>query len=280
MQKLLFIFPLLLSLVLNAQNSPPNPLGVRSHGIGNASVALNDINSLFNNQAGLADLENISLLFSGQETFRAPYSDNIGAGIGVPSALGAFGLSIHYFGLPNINQTKVGLAYARKLSENLSGAVQFDMLHTQISNDSKSNLFTVEIGVQYRIVEKLLLGLHLYNPIKLEIIEDEFLPTIIRLGGTYMLYERFLIHAELEKAIDYSLVLKSGLEVEIVHNLWFRTGFQNKPTTINAGTGYQFKKGFRFDLACSYQHGQILNSSGILGSSGLVPSIGFGFEFI
>ena len=188
MKKLIILYPIFFSFSLFAQNGPINPLSSRSNSIANASVAFSDINSLFNNQAGLAGLKNISFLISGQETFRNPYSDNGGGGFAIPISSGTFGLNFHYFGADDIKQNKIGLAYARKLFETLSVGIQFDMLSTQIPLNEKSNLFTFEIGLQYKLIENLLLGIHLYNPAKLEIVEGEFLPTILRLGTTYSPY--------------------------------------------------------------------------------------------
>jgi len=286
MEKLIFILPLLFNFSLFAQNGPVNPLSTRSHGVANASVAFSDINSLFNNQAGLADLETISLLLSAQETFVGPYSDNFGAGFAMPTSSGTFGLNIHYFGSNDINQIKVGLAYARKLMERLSLGVQFDFLSTQISPYDRSKLFsnrirvfTFEVGLQYKLIENLIIGIHLYNPAKLEIIENEFLPRILRMGATYSVNDKILIHGELQKDFDFPIIFKSGIEYELINDLWFRIGCQVKPTTFNLGLGYQFKNGFRFDLATYYQAGLNLTSSGILGSSGLVPTFGLGFDF-
>ena len=280
MQKLILSLPLFFSFSLFAQNGPINPPNTRSNSIANASVAFTDINSLFNNQAGLANLKNISFLLSGQETFRDPDSDNIGAGFAIPISSGTLGLNFHHFIGTDITQNKIGLAYARKLMETLSVGVQFDLISTQIPLNEKSNLLTFEIGVQYQLKENVLLGIHLYNPAKLEIIEDEFLPTILRVGATYFPHKKLLIHAEIEKDFDFSLVLKSGIEYELVNDLWLRIGFQHKPTTFNFGIGYLFKKRFRFDVAAYYQQGLDLTSSGILGSSGFVPSFGLGYDIL
>ena len=286
MQKLIFLFPFFFSFSLFSQNGPNNPLSVRSHGVANASVAFSDINSLFNRQAGLADLETISLLSSIQETFIGPYSASFGVGFAMPTSSGTFGLGIHGFGVEEINQLKIGLAYARKLMEKLSLGVQFDFLSTQISPydrsmllSNRNNLFTFEIGLQYELMENLVIGVHLYNPAKLEIIENEYLPRILRTGATYSVFKKILIHGELEKDFNFPIVFKSGIECELVNSLWFRIGYRVKPTTFNLGMGYQFKNGFRFDAAAYYQQGSNLTSSGLFGSSGLVPTVGLGFDF-
>ena len=283
MHKLIVLFLLFCSFSLLAQNGPVNPPNTRSNSVANASVTFTGINSLFNNQAGLADLKNVSFLLSGQETFDAPYSpysDNMGVGFAIPISSGTFGLNFHYFGATDIKQNKIGLTYARKLMEALSIGVQFDLVSTQIPMNEKSNLFTFEIGLQYQLIDHLLLGIHLYNPAKLEIIEDEFLPNILRTGITYAPYKKFLVHAEITKDFDFPFVVKSGIEFELVNDLWLRIGFQHKPTTFNFGIGYLFKNGFRFDVAAYYQQGLEVTSSGVLGNSGFVPSFGVGYDIL
>lgn len=281
MQKLTLLFLLFFSFSLLAQNGPINPPNTRSNSVANASVAFTDINSLFTNQAGLADLKNISFLLSGQETFDAPnspYSDNMGLGFAIPISSGTVGLNVHYFGATDIKQNKIGVTYARKLMETLSIGVQFDLLSTQIPMNEKSNLFTFEIGLQYQLMDNLLLGIHLYNPAKQEIIETEFLPTILRVGTTFSPYKQLLVHAEIAKDFDFPFVFKSGVEFEMVADLWLRIGFQHKPTTFNFGIGYLFKNRFRFDVAAYYQQGLNLTSSGVLANSGFVPSFGLGYD--
>ncbi len=279
MQKLSFLFLLLFNFSLFAQNGPINPLSTRSHGIANASVAFNDINSLFNNQAGLANLKTTSILISAQETFKNPNSDNLGGGFAVPISTGTIGFNFHYFEAVEFEQVKIGIAYARKLTDLLSIGAQFDLLISQFSLQKKSNLFTFEIGLQYQVMEKVLLGIHLYNPTKLEIIQDEALPTIFRIGGTYTPYKKLLVHGELEKDFDFPFVFKTGIEFELATDLWFRLGYQNRPTNINFGLGYLFNNRFRFDVAAYYQQGLDLRSSGTLAIAGFVPSFGIGYQF-
>ncbi len=282
-----FLFLLLFSFPLLAQNGPMNPLSARSNGVSNASVAFTDINSLFNNQAGLADLENAGLLLSGQQTFINPNSDNFGVGFAKPTSSGTFGIDIHYFANDDLDQIILGFAYARKLTPKLSAGIQFEMRSSQFATNGgpvllsseRKELFTAEIGFQYKLLEKLLIGVHLSNPAKLAIKEDEFLPRVIRTGATYFVSKKILVHAELEKDFERPFVFKSGLEWELADELWLRIGLHYKPITFNVGAGYKFKNGLRIDLACFYQDGLDLVGSGILALSGLVPSFGIGFDF-
>lgn len=283
----LLIFFLFLSFASYTQNGPINPLSARSNGISNASVTFKDINSIFNNQAGLAGIEKAGILFSGQQTFVSPDSDNFGVGIAIPSSAGTFGLNMQIFADNELDQFNLGLAYARNLSEQLSLGAQFDLRSTRFGIYNLSKLFatkrediiTFQVGLRYELLENLVFGAHLSNPAKLEIIEDEFLPRVIRFGTTYFITENLLWHAELEKDFDLPFVFKSGLEWELIKELWFRLGFQIKPLNINFGAGYKLKNGLRLEIAAYYQDGTGLVGSGLLAISGFVPSFGIGYDF-
>ena len=211
----------------------------------------------------------MGFLLSAEQRFILNDLNNFGVGFAMPTTSGTFGVSVHYFGFEEFNQSKIGLSYARKLMEKLSVGIQFDMVSTQIAEYGNKNLFTFEIGVQSELIENLLLGFHLYNPVKLEIIEDEFLPTILRAGLTYTASKKLLLHAELEKDFDFPFIFKSGIEYELVNDFWLRIGVQTNPTALSFGLGYQLKNGLRFDLASNY-HQEL----------GITPSIGVGFDFI
>ncbi len=269
MRKLIFILSIFFSISIYAQNGATNSTGVRSNGVGNASVSFTDLNSIFNNQAGLAELENMGFLLSAEQRFLISDLNNFGAGFAMPTYSGTFGVSVHYFGFEDFNQSKIGLAYARKLMDKLSVGIQFDMLSTQISEYGNKNLFTFEVGVQSELIENLLLGFHLYNPVKLEIIEDEFLPTIIRAGATYTASKKLKLHTELEKDFDFPFIFKGGVEYELADDFCLRVGVQTNPTALSFGLGYQMKNGLRFDLASNY-HQEL----------GFTPSIGIGFDFV
>lgn len=267
MRNLGFLILLFFSCSLFAQNGTTNSSGVRGNGVANASVGFTDINSIFNNQAGLAELKNMGFLLSAEQRFLLADLNNFGVGFALPTNSGTFGLSVHYFGFESYNESKIGLTYARKLMEKLSVGIQFDLLNTQISEYGSKNFFTFEAGLQFELIENLLIGIHLYNPVKLEIIEDEFLPTVLRAGATYTAAKKLLLHVEVEKDLDFPFIFKSGIEYELVEDFWMRVGVQTNPTALSFGLGYKFKNGMLIDIASNY-HQEL----------GFTPSLGVGFE--
>lgn len=267
-EKLFIIFTIACCCALQAQNGATNSTGSRSNGVANASVGFSDINSIFNNQAGLANLQNMGFILSSEQRFALAELNSFGGGFALPTNSGTFGVSVHYFGFDSYNESKIGLSYARKLMDKLSIGVQFDLLSTQIAEYGSQNFFTFEVGLQSELMENLLIGIHLYNPVKIEIIEDEFLPTVLRAGATYSPSTKFNLHVEVEKDLDFPFIFKSGVEYALVDDFWLRIGVQTNPTALSFGLGYLFKNGFRFDLASSYHQ-----------DLGFSPGIGIGYDF-
>ena len=274
------IFIYLLSLFLNLSLSAQNPLSVRSHGVANIAVTFSDINSLFNNPAGLANLEQKGFLLSAEQTFQNPRSDNVGGGFAMPTSFGSFGISSQYSEFDDLRQINFKIAYARKLMEKLYLGAQFDFFNSRILSHEKSNLITFEIGLIAEPIKNLTIGIHLSNPAKLEIIENRNLRRFISAGATYTLREKILFHTEITKDFDLPLIFKSGIECELISNLWFRLGYQPKPMKFSFGLGYKFKFGLRFDLSTYYQKGINYTPHSFIFGKGFVSSFGLGYDFI
>jgi len=235
--------------------------------MGNTGINFSDINSLFTNQAGLSTLENTALLVSAERRFALADLNNLSAGFALPTSSGTFGISVNYFGFEQYNETKLGLAYARQLMDKLSIGVQFDILNTRIPEYGSKNLFTFEIGLQSELSKQLTLGFHLFNPVRLEIAEDEYLPSVIQAGITYTPSKKVLVNVELEKDIDYPFTAKLGIEYEMVENFFLRLGANTEPTIFSFGLGYQLKNKLRLDFASSYYQ-----------ELGFTPSVSFGYD--
>lgn len=255
------------SFFLFGQNGSTYSNGARSTAMGNTGINFTDINSLFNNQAGLADLKTTSFLVAADRRFALADLNNLTAGFALPTQSGTFGISINYFGFDLYNETKIGLAYARKLMDKLSIGVQFDMLNTRIPEYGSKNIFTFEIGLQSELSENLTLGFHLFNPVKLETVEGEYLPSVIQGGITYSPTKKVLLNIELEKDIDFPFTIKSGIEYEMVDNFWLRVGINTEPASVSFGIGYLMKSGLRLDVASNY-HQEL----------GFTPGVSLGFD--
>lgn len=231
-----------------------DPFGARSGALGHASVSLSDFWSLYNNQAGLAFIENPFAGVSYENRYTVSELSRNFVGVIVPTKSGTFGFSLTSFGYSAYNEGKYGFAYARKLSEKMSLGVQLNYQTIRQGNDlGKQNNITAEIGFQAEIIEDLKFGVHIFNPNRSNISDNpkENIPTVFRLGAQYTLSEKVFIVAETEKDIDRSAIFKTGIEYHVLDQLYVRGGIATNPTYSSFGFGLVLDQ-IKIDLSTSY----------------------------
>ncbi len=237
---------------LVGQNGILMSAGARGAAMGNASVTFYDINSAFSNQAGLANLEQWSATATVEQRFLVAELQSAAVAAAVPMASGTFALTLHHFGVEAFQQQKFGLAYARRLMKGLSAGAQITALHTSIPEYGNRTTLSFEIGLLTELLPQLQLGMHLANPVRVELVERENLPTVLRLGLAYLPSERLTCTAEVEKDIDFMARMRFGIEYQLVEQLALRTGITTGPTQLAFGVGYAFRGGLSLDVASVY----------------------------
>ncbi len=252
---------------LHAQNSSAPMAGARGLAMGDASVAFTDIHSIFSNQAGIAFMEGLGFSIGAERRFLTSEINSIVGGFAYPTNAGTFGLSLNYFGFSGYNEQRIGLAYARKLSKKISLGAQVDYLGYSIPDYGNKSIFTFELGVQAQLIEELYIGAHVFNPVRQEVVPDEKVPTVFKLGAAYIPNKKLTITGELEKDIDFDFVFKAGVEYFLIDILCLRAGFSTEPILNSFGMGLKLKNGLMIDLASSYHY-----------DLGFTPAISIAFE--
>ena len=161
--------------------------GARSAGMGRCSVALSDIWSIQNNQAGMALINNISVGLNYGNRFLIKQTGTNNLAVLIPTKYGVAGVSLNYYGYNLYNETKLGIAYARSFGKYLRIGVQLDYLQFALGdNYGKKQGVTFETGVQSDITENVTLGIWVYNPVMIKLADyaDERIPAIYRIGMT------------------------------------------------------------------------------------------------
>lgn len=227
----------------------PFPMGARSWGIGNATVAIADNYSVFNNPAGLGFLkENYA-----SASYHARY--NI-AGIHNLSLSGNYntkyvnvGLGVERFGDKLYNEQKLGLALA-KSTNRVSLGLKISYFQAAIENFASKNTLLTEFGVMTKLSSKVQMGFHAYNLTGAKLFASQRIPTVLRLGVSFAPTKQILLVTEAEKDIEQPTLIKAGLEYQIVKNFYLRTGITSKLNNAHFGFGFQSKQ-FVFDYAAS-----------------------------
>lgn len=246
------------------------PIGARPAGMANAAVTLTDLWSAHHNQAGLAGLTSTTVGAFYQRHFLSEELSHQGIAAAIKLGKGTLAVSGNMFGFDLYRETKAGLAYAMNFGEGLRAGVQLDYLNIRLGEGygSKSAV-AAEIGVQARLVEKLWIGAHVYNPNRTKIggPYDERVPTIIRAGLGWLPSDKLTINCELVKDIDKPEGIRAGLEWHPTKVLFLRTGISTAPVQGHFGLGLRFGQ-LDADLAVAFRS-----------QLGATPQIGLQYRF-
>jgi hypothetical protein len=232
------------------------PVGARSASLATASVSLTDIWSAFNNQAGLAWLENPSFGFHYENRFLVKeYALQAGA-LALPLKPGTACVNYRYFGYSKYYEAKLGLAFARKLFRTVAVGVQLNYQQTYLAESyGSNNALTAEIGLMYTPLQNLFIGVHAFNPNrnKADADPEEYIPTVYRIGAGYNILDKATILFETEKDIEQKPIFKGGLEITALKNLSLCVGASSADIEYTFGLGYHARS-FSFDLAFSHHN--------------------------
>ncbi|MBX7205229.1 MAG: hypothetical protein K1X81_07375 [Bacteroidia bacterium] len=228
------------------------PLGARSWGMANASVTLDDIWSVQNNQAGLGFLKQSQLATYGENRFRLS-NLNFGAVAGaVKTKYGNFALNLNYFGYTGYSEQKLGFSYSRAFTDKFSVGFRMNYQFLSIKSYGSTGTPSIDGGIIYKVSKQFITGFHICNPTmqKLDKNSTEHLPTISKIGFQYLPSEKVSLVAEVQKQTDLNALVKVGLEYRIQAKLALRAGLSSNPFLNTFGIGYSYKS-MQLDMAAS-----------------------------
>lgn len=261
MKKIYFLSIALASSLLSYAGNENFPVGARSAAMGNASVTFSDVWSANQNQAGLAFLKDVSAGVYYENRFMLKELGLKSGAIAVPVKGGAFGLCVSNFGFTAYNENKYSASFAKSFGKVFSMAIAMDYLSTKIADGyGTKGVFAAEIGVLAKPLKGLTFGAHIFNPnhTKFTDYNNERLPTIIRIGGSYSFSDKVLVALENEKDISQKSMFKAGIEYKAVKEFYLRTGITTNPITTTYGFGLNLQN-LKLDVSASYH--QVLGIS-------------------
>lgn len=245
------------------------PFGARSAGMAGASVAHSDIWSVYNNQAGLSKVTDITLaLYNDNKLIKELGTKSLV--FGFPLNTGTFGISVSSTGLSDAGLQKFGIAFGKNLGQKISAGLQMDYIRLlQPANYGNDGAVTFELGMIANPVEKFFIGFHVFNPLRIKYFyqENERLYTLIKAGVEYQFSDKFELAAETEKDLDYAANFKIGCDYNFYKNLNFRLGLATNPVLYSFGLGFNLKR-ICADVAFSL-HERL----------GLIPHVSFCYAF-
>lgn len=263
-----FLFLFAASLNLPGQNGAPPAGGARSIGMGLTGLTYHDVNAVFSNPAGLSSLQTAAATAFGEQRFLVDALGVYAFGLGLPTSAGTFGVSVQHFGFEGYNEQRFGLAYGRQLSDKLSIGAQFLGLNTQIAEYGSRFVLTFEAGMQVQLLPELELAAHINSPARIEVVDGQYLPTLLSIGARYNPSKQVSLLLEAQKDIDHPVRTKVGVEYQVAAPFYLRFGAATNPAMVTLGIGYKIADRLLFDVASGYHE--------ILGFS---PAGGIRYQF-
>jgi len=228
----------------------PFSAGARSWGMANATVAVSDFSSVFNNIAGLGGVREGVMVSTYDSHYGFEGINTIGFGgvLPVSNDLGA-GFTVQRFGDRLYNQFAFGMGAGHRVGRfSLGGKVSY--LQNAVNAPSLTisrHTFAVEFGGIVQFSSKFTFGAHVFN-----LTQSSYsgsygsrLPTVLRGGFVYKPQKNLAFHAEIDKNTDLPVSVKGGLEYQALKKMYIRTGLASRPLTNHFGAGF---KGGKFSV--------------------------------
>jgi long-subunit fatty acid transport protein len=234
------------------QMGAPLVAGARGQGLAGAGLTFQDIHAAWANPAGLARLERAAFALYGEQRFGLSEIRHI-SGVGaVALGTGRAALILGNYGFEQFSQQRIGLAYARPLTEKLSLGLQLFGVTTSIPEYGNQLRLSAEVGAQLELTEQLQVGTRIANPLRIEVLDGEYLPTVFGLGIRYQPAPQVDLLAEVEKDILLPTRVRVGAEYRLLEAISVRVGVATQPTLLSFGVDYHLQDKWQLHFAAAY----------------------------
>jgi hypothetical protein len=242
--------------------SPVMPIAATYVESGAYSMRHVDAFSFSANEASLAEIEKGMAGLYSERRFMLSDLTYCFASVALPTHSGNFGGQAVYFGSADYSQSRLGLAYARKLGGQADVGVQFNYDAIRVAGYGASSTISFEAGIILHISEKLHTGFHIVNPEGGRFGHGDKLPSVYTLGFGYDASQQFFFSAEIIKEENRAINITTGFQYHIVPRVLVRGGISSATTSVYFGSGVYFSF-FRLDVITHY-HPQLGFSPGLM----------------
>ena len=251
--------------MIYSQYSP----GARQISMANSDVALaNDVFSLFNNPAGLAQLNwrEVGIYYS-PAPFGLTELSNGYVAYNEPFNFGSISIGGMTYGFELYRESKIVLGYSYNYENILFAGATVNYHTYSIKNYGSTSAFYFNLGGLVYILDELRWGFVVNNLNRASIADiDDQIPMVLSTGFSYDILQNFSLNFALEKDIRFNPSIQFGIEYDIIEYLSLRAGTSNDPSRFTAGLGINysiFSLDYAFfthqDLGLTHQAGIILS---------------------
>jgi hypothetical protein len=268
-QWVLLLLPVLVStsdLIFSQQNP-----GAKQISLSNSDVALsNDVFSVFNNPAGLAQItwREIGIYYS-PAPFGFTELANGYIAYNEPFSFGSASVGVMSYGFDLYRETKILTAFSYNYENKFYGGIALNVHHLSIENYGTDIAFHINVGGLAYLTENLRVGFSIHNLNRATFgNEDDQIPMVFNSGFSYDLFSDLSLNAAFEKDIRYPFSFLFGIDYDLIEFLSLRTGFSTEPSKYSAGVGINYSI-FSVDYAI-FNH----NDLGLTHQAGIIIRFG------
>ncbi len=206
------------------------PVVPSSTTIANASVAVLEEWSGFQNTAALANIDKIEISTQFENRFMIKELSTKSVQAGFNLDVVNVGVSFSQFGYSLYNEILAGIGLARNFNDKFSMGVQFNYYTAYFSAEEESRYrgsVLAQMGIASKITPRMTVGFHTFNPFQTNI-ETEYatkrLPSIYSLGTQYSFDHNLIWLAQIDKEISSNYRFATGFEYRMVEQLTVKMG--------------------------------------------------------
>lgn len=229
--------------------SVSSQVSARGLGLANATAALHDEWSLFNNIGGIGRIKKTAALFALEQTPALQGANRVAAGFATVTRLGTAGFSVFKFGDAIYHEQVASASFGNHFG-NTSLGVRVNHLQYRSEIFGTQSGLSFDFGGVTQIIPKVIIGAYGTNITQsvLRGKSGERIPSQFFIGAGYQADKNLWLTTELEKDLDRDPIWKIGIEYQVYKKISFRTGYNVNPAALFMGCGFQKKK-LRADYA-------------------------------
>jgi hypothetical protein len=209
-----------------------------------------DAFSFLQNQAALPAVKSFSAGISAERRYLLQELAHYEAALVVPVPGGAFGFIGSYFGSSAYRDASTGVAYGRRINK-IDVALQGTYRNAGASGYSANTSINIEGGIMFQISDQLRIGFHVFDPVSLQLKNNDLPVTSFSAGAGYDASESFHFEIVLQKEESIPVNIIAAIHYAAGEKIFFRTGISCSTPMLFAGAGC-YMHDFRIDVIATY----------------------------
>jgi hypothetical protein len=267
--KIVITIFMILNLSILAQMNP----GAKQISLSNSDIAQsNDVFSLFNNPAGLSQLNwrEIGIYYSPAPFGMTELANGYLAYL-EPTSYGSVSLGATTYGFELYRESRFLIGYSNEYEKRFFFGLSINFHNVYIKNYGSDFAYFLNIGALTYLFDNLRFGFAINNINRATLSnEKEQIPTLLKSGLSYDFLNELTLNISIEKDIRYKPSLQFGIDYDLIDNFSLRSGFSNNPSNYSAGIGINYSM-FSLDyavfshndLGLTHQFGLLINFNSI-----------------